>query len=603
MSAPKHMAVLSTYGPLPEEERFRIRPAAIAYVLAVAALCVAKHFLVCDLPILVRYYPTDDELMVQMADAILRGNWVGEYSPINLMKGCFFPLVLAAAHMTGLSWLGILDALNSLACIFFCFEMRPLVRNRILRFVLFVVLMLNPLTMAANTFQRVYRNSITVMQVLFLFGAILGAYLILVDADRIGSRGPNRDDWAVDDTLSDPSDNWVATVRFAALCTIAGLTLAGIWNTREDSMWVLPFVVCAIATMLVVSAIRWVRGRTSTGTSIARLVALVIPLALLLGGNALATHLNEQAYGAAVRIEVDDGAFARAMRTIYSVVPEVDDEHVSVPAETLERLYEVSPTLASIRPALEEWIAHYDRNDRDKNDGNAEDGWFFWALRHGAFDTGLAITLQESEYFYTRLADEIEAALDDPASGLERRPTMPSALMSPWRDEYFESFPRMLRHAVKILVTFQDVSASLEPHASSREDTAAFFEYMTHDRAADARTASDAGMRIRVDIINAIDFVYADANPVFAIVGPVTLVACIALSAIRGRMSDCVPVLLAALGCALSALVIVIGCVYSDISAFGAVKYFYLVGAYPLMLVAEWLPTLHFLDSLLGGAR
>ena len=55
MSAPRHMAVLSTYGPLPEEEPSRIRPASIAYVLAVIALCVAKHIVVSDLPIIPRH--------------------------------------------------------------------------------------------------------------------------------------------------------------------------------------------------------------------------------------------------------------------------------------------------------------------------------------------------------------------------------------------------------------------------------------------------------------------------------------------------------------------------------------------------------------------
>ncbi|MBQ6395208.1 MAG: hypothetical protein IJH87_02545, partial [Atopobiaceae bacterium] len=393
-----------------------------------------------------------------------------------------------------------------------------------------------------------------------------------------------------------------ATVRFAILCTIAGLALASMWNTREDTMWVVPFVVCASATMIAISAVRWVRGKTSTGVSLARLVALVIPLALLLSTNALVTRINDEVYGAPVRVEVDDGAFARAMRAIYSVAPEIEDDQVSVPAEKIERLYRVSPTLESIRPEFEEWLAYYDRVDRDQGDGNVEDGWFFWALHRGAYFSGLAITLQESEYFYTRLADEIEAALDDPASGLTRQATMPSALMSPWRDEYFESLPRMLRHGVKILVTFDGVSASLEPFGNSRPDTVALFESITNDYAADADSDDTASM-IRVDIINAIDFVYADANPVFAIVGPVMLVACIVLSAVRGRMSDCVPVILVALGCALSAFVIVVGCAYSHVSGFGALKYFYLVGAYPLMLAAEWLPTFHFLDSLLGGAR
>ena len=47
--------------------------------------------------------------------------------------------------------------------------------------------------------------------------------------------------------------------------------------------------------------------------------------------------------------------------------------------------------------------------------------------------------------------------------------------------------------------------------------------------------------------------------------------------------------LLIAAGMALSALVMILGACYTDLTAFVAIRYHYLAGVYPLMIASEWI--------------
>ena len=50
----------------------------------------------------------------------------------------------------------------------------------------------------------------------------------------------------------------------------------------------------------------------------------------------------------------------------------------------------------------------------------------------------------------------------------------------------------------------------------------------------------------------------------------------------------------------LSALILLLGVSYAEITAFSALRSFYMVGAYPLMLAGEWLAILYAAERLFG---
>ncbi len=551
-------------------------------------LCLVKHSLAVSLPVEARDYRTDDLLMVSMAEGLLQGNWLGAYGPVTLMKGAFFPLFLAAAGRIGPSYLSVLDILNTLSVLFFVSQLRRLILNRRLLFVLSAVLLFEPCFYSQATFQRVYRSSLTEMQVLFLFGSYFGLFLAAGSPSGVRFR--------------------LETAANFLRAGIAGLALWSMWNTREESAWIIPFVLAA--TLLAgfrLFRVLPVRMGKASGTA-AALLCCLLPFLILLSGNALIRSENSRYYGAPVRLEDADGEFAGALKTIYSVRNRNEIPYATVSREKLERLYAVSASLRRIRPELETQLEFYQAADRHANDSEVEDGWFCWGLKRAAFDNGIADTLPSSEAYWKQVRLEIEAALDDPESGLERQHVMPSALISPWRPEYLASLPRAIGKAVRYMVSYQDLSPLTKASGKAGASCSQRFESITNNPV----IYPDGTSRIRKDmletsagVLNRIISVYRAVNPAAALLSAAAYLLfagyCVMKKSVRH-----VPFLLIVLGMALSAAVMVSGSAYTEISAFPAIRYFYLSGAYGLMIACEWVTILYLfgcLADMLRGMR
>ena len=91
--------------------------------------------------------------------------------------------------------------------------------------------------------------------------------------------------------------------------------------------------------------------------------------------------------------------------------------------------------------------------------------------------------------------------------------------------------------------------------------------------------------------------VYHVINPVVAGLGVAAYLLVIILS-IKNKEKNDIPFILVVLGMGASAVIMVIGACYTHISAFTAITYYYLTGAYPLMLACEWISVLYVLQNI-----
>ena len=567
-----------------------IRVTEYALLAAAALLCVFKHSLVTSLPVEARYYVTDDFLMVQMAEGLLSGNWLGAYDPVILMKGAFFPLFLAASNRFGSSYLSTLDFMNTLACVYFVWQMRHLFRDRRLLFPLFVVLLFEPCTFSGRTFQRVYRSSLTWMQVLFLFGSYFGLYLRGKEHLKTG--------------------RWTQPGRDVILFLVAGFSLWAMWNSREESSWVIPFVLVATVLLLIdlLGALRTQKdARAAIGM---RLLCCLLPFLILFGGNQWIRWENARHYGVSLRLEEVDGEFAETLKTIYSIKNETDIPYVTVSREKLERLYAASPSLQSIQPEVEAQMDRFAGADRNRLDREVEDGWFFWGLKRAAFDNGVADTLPKSQQFWKQVRVELEEALASPNSGLERQPVMPSALMSPWRSEFLSEIPGAFTDGLKYLVTFKGVGPSFELESYTGQYITRRFELVTNNLSVYAPSQAPLDEHLHASLVypsfavlERIVRIYQVLNRYVLLVSLPAYLVFVPVCAVKKR-SIHVPFILIILGMVLSALVMFAGVIYTDISAFPAVnKFFYMNGIYPLMLSCEWLTILYLSEQILLSRR
>ena len=537
------------------------------YPAAAVILVVIRQFFAAGLPLFVKGSTCDDHLMVEMARGLLDGNWLGPYNGLTLMKGCFFPLFLAAVSALHLKYLSVLTALHSAACFFFVREVRPLVRSRLFDGILLALLLFDPSSMAERSFQAIYRTTLTGSQVILIFACFFGLYL------KMGRR----------------------PVRDLIKGFFAGCLLWGFLNTREDAVWILPFVITASAVIIGRAVLMAKRDAGKKRRAyLAGIAAVLLPLLIVCGGNAFIKAQNLKYYGAAVRIESSDGAFADALKTMFAVKDNEIVPLVSVTREKLERFYQVSPTLTSIRDELDAQNSFYDQNaDRHKGDGQIEDGWFQWSLKKASFEAGEADSLIKSEAFYDRVRREILAAVDDPSSGLEVRSGLPSALMSYPQEGYVNGTLRAFGKAVRAVASFESCEASVTSRDTGQygehckeltRENVFYEEEAGHPEDLPEKERKDLDRAVRTaERVNRLSRLYGTVMPVLMPLAGIVFIAVLLYSLISRRKSA-VSFLLVTASLALSACVDLAVIAYTDISAFAAIRCDYLAGVYPLAI-------------------
>ena len=399
-----------------ESGRLAIR--AFVWMVAAAVLVLLRLVLSEHLPPVFGHSDSDEFWFVNAADFLRQGKWLGDYDQYTLIKGCFGPMVLALSQRVGMSFLHALTLLHIAACVFFTFVASRFSRNRLFLLAAFAFLLFQPLSFACDTFQRVYRNGMSVWQV----PLVLGAFGML----PLRSRGP--------------------VLRLLLWAFMAGGVLWALLNTREDGIWVAPFALVCVA----LAAARAWRAENGRRSRILRAAVCLTPLALVLAGNAALCAVNGRVYGLPMRNDRDAGNYAKAMRDLYLIRPNpVDEARLSTPEhaghyhnvtyDTLCQAYDASPTLRRARPEIDDKLAGWGRGLGEHGRDLYVDHILF-ALRDGLRDAGLYRSLPETEAFFADVHRELSEAFAD--GRLKRRGVSFTAMAAPFR---WRCVPRVLR--------------------------------------------------------------------------------------------------------------------------------------------------------------
>lgn len=322
----------------------------------------------------------DDAWFWRRAQSIVDGHWMGRYDQMTLMKGSGYPLFLAASHALGLSVMTAQALLYAFACLLLGSAIHRVTGRPWLALLLLLAVQWHP---AAMSWSRVLRDNIVAAQVLLLLAALVH----VMHALRAGKRG-----WG-----------WAA---------LAGWTLAWLWLTREDGIWVVPGV------LLLAMATAWQargdarRQRTCVVAALAGLMACMVPLGLV-------ATTNLVKYGIFVTNDFRGGAFNDAMAALQRVRVGDPVAYVPVPRKVREAVYAVSPAFARLGPYLEKdnqsWkrppctdLSH--RAPGGEPCGDYAAGAWPWVLRSASASVGAYVDAPTAEAFYRQIALELGSA-------------------------------------------------------------------------------------------------------------------------------------------------------------------------------------------------
>jgi hypothetical protein len=135
-------------------------------------LTIIKIVITALLPMFINStYCYDDVLMMNMASSLIDGNWLGNYSEVILTKGIFYPLFIAILSIINIPYLLGLTLFYTFSTVLFCYAIKDIFKNKIYIYIIYILLLFEPISYSLDTFQRIYRNSIGTSLILLILGS------------------------------------------------------------------------------------------------------------------------------------------------------------------------------------------------------------------------------------------------------------------------------------------------------------------------------------------------------------------------------------------------------------------------------------------------
>ncbi|MET0044900.1 MAG: hypothetical protein ABW100_15435 [Candidatus Thiodiazotropha sp. 6PLUC3] len=343
----------------------------------------------------------DDRLFLILANNIIHGDWLGKYNELTLAKGPFYSIWIAFTYIVGLPLLLAQHLLYLIAALATLISIKPLTKHRLLLFLLFILILFNPMSFDSHISTRVIRAGIYPALTLFTVVTCIGIYLRRSSAIR------NLLPWAL----------------------ASGFSFAAFWLTREEGIWLIPLPVSLL--LLTIWQSRHVEDFKQR--IIIFTLPFMIPIVIVMSISAI----NKMYYDVYAIVEFDTKEFKDAYGALSRVKHAEWRLKIPLPVETRDRIYEISPAFAELKPYFER-KGFFTSSSKKKLTIDPKEIYahkFMWALRNAVTKAGYNLSGSSSSAYYKRLSYEINKACEEKLLNcLPER----SSMMPPWRDVYNE---------------------------------------------------------------------------------------------------------------------------------------------------------------------
>ena len=368
----------------------------VIFIIAIIIVSVLRLLLVYDMPIVANVeLGIDDMLMINIADNLIQGNWVGSYSDVVISKGLTFPLLLAFCYLLKIDYITMMTVLYIIACLILTCVFSKKIKNKVLLFVFYTITLFVPIMYTYQVMQRVYRNAIVPSLAII----IIAGYLYL---------------------FFSRNEQGFKKKIFAAIGT--GIALALFWYTREDSIWMLPFIIF-MSIALVISIL--FKNRKINKEFFKVLLILIIPITITFTYRNMLCYQNYKHFG--VYTVYNNEEYNKAMKSLKKVKKYHYYDNIDFTMEKLRRVSEVT-CLDGIYPRLAELVYGYSLIDSTPLDGEVANGWFPWAIKGALSEAGYYKKAENINNFCHTLHLQIEEALEN--GTLEKEDVKPDTVSS-----------------------------------------------------------------------------------------------------------------------------------------------------------------------------
>lgn len=507
------------------------------FLILLIILTLIKLIICCFLPsFYIESYGYDDILMMKLSDNISNGLWLGNYTDTTLVKGFFFPLFLSILRYIDIPYTLGLSILYILSCITFCFVTRDLFKNKNISFILYILLLFNPVTFSSETFQRLYRYVLGPTQILFLLSFLYGIY----------------------------KNNEIKKI----IPHLIGLSLTylSVIYTREDYLF--------MNVLLVIMFIIYILKLKKKSLILAIFFIIIIP------ANYLVTSINYKYYKTHTNNELINSNFAKAYQTLMKIKPDENIYRVSIPRSTLDKAMKVSPTFRKLKEIINQ---NYKENP-DLENGELIDGYMIWAIRRMASYEGAYKSFETSEKFWGQVNEELNKAFKE--NKLDKRFTISSVYISPPTLYNIKSFFKTLPKTITYVLSYDDF-ITYDYNTLKKSETAYITKadiskvnyypyYSITLRTKDTNNLGKLTFKGVGGICNIITFIYKKISLIINVLGIISFIIIL----LNKNKKIIIPVITF-----ITAGLLICGITYTDATSFKAIRYFYLAPVYITLII------------------
>lgn len=411
------------------------------------------------------YAAYDDRLFVDLANNLLKLNWLGEYGKLTLVKGPGYPIWIAFNFILGIPLLFSQNLLYILACIALILALRPLFSKKYyLLLIIFLLLLFNPTSFSSEVATRVFREGIYATLTLFIVAFSIG---VLTRRNK-------------------PVKNiilWIASLS---------VFLSFFWITREEGIGIMPFLV----PILLFTAFKLWREKKDQWKLKIKLLA--VPFVILYISILSVSSINYFKYGIFDVVEFKNSEFLEAYGSLIRVKEKNWTQYVPVTKETRMKIYKVSPAFKKLEPFLEGdlgkgWAQNAPDWMEKKSPDQIYGGWFMWAFRDAVASVGYYKNSKDTMDYYRQLSAEINNACEKKEFDcLKKRKTMTAPFYKEQIDPTINSFVR----ATDYLISFEGSGVYLTSGSVGNKESLDLFSEITHEPVY-AKSANGARLEIQ----------------------------------------------------------------------------------------------------------
>lgn len=544
------------------------------YIIVLIIIAIIRILLTSKLTVIhIGNSVVDDLWGIYTAWNLKEGNWQGLYSSNVMIKGITSSLLLVLSSSIGVSYINFATILYVGSIGVFIYSIRNLIKNKYILLLIYIILIFNPIMLGKEIIQRCYRNSFVPSLSLY----IISMYILMLIQQN-------------------------SKKKMILYNIITGVLLSLFWNLREDSIWIIPFIIF-------INIFIFLKEYKNTKKIVSNIAILLIPIIITIIFNNIICLINYKYYGVYQRIDfAQNTIFSKTCNYIKKIeYPNVDDMN-SVTKEKLEMLFHVSPTLNQYSKEILMFYDRYDECDNSPGNKILNNGWFTWSMRTAFEAAKLYEEYDLVEDTYLKIYKELKEAEN---SGKIK-------IKNGFYDKSntIKTFIKSIKDAFLYITNFKEIETDIDYKSSYvvymssklyNEITLNKIIYQEEDIKEHKIVSLEEQNQylekygyIEV-VLNNISEIYKKCNFIFFIISIIAYLI-ITYNFIIKKKYELKNDWVIASGMLGSVFTIICGVAYINSTACKAINYFYLSGTYSLILIFEFI-TIYNIFKLLGKKK